>query len=201
MLVKEVLANGNEIRYINVKKDSDIIKSKYFIDNQRNIEYTIRDKLSGYQYKGYKRIYAFQDNYSGVANDKQYFYFNGDMIYLPDDYIKRYDVAINLIEEAYGISYDDVFGENNFAINREVIRDHRMLAGITKEIDMLEGIGTRVTHGDIKISDIINIVLAHFDENPGDYNRDTYEQIIPDFYHVVEQMDELWKGKQKLRVR
>lgn len=75
------------------------------------------------------------------------------------------------------------------SLNRDIIRTERILKGIE-----LEWLINDYDEEDLEKPVVLH-VLENLAKNPGDYDRITYEQLIPDYYHLLEQNIIVWGNK------
>lgn len=114
----------------------------------------------------------------------EHYWLNGIERVQADDYKQRYQDVIN---EFYNGDYRDFEDElMNKQIDTKIIRKYRILEGMRMEWKY-NNYGSRTP--------ILDTVLSNLAKNPGKYDRITYEQLKPDYYHVLDMNRQLWEDE------
>lgn len=133
------------------------------------------------------KYYDFKDETQGKY-DPQYYVLNNDQRYFDDSYRYRYRYA-KLID-AYYDENDDIFEDIQNLNKDEKIREHRIIHGLNIEWKLNEErkrYGYDV--GDLNFYKLLIMVIGNLSLYPGEYDPMTYEQLKPDYYHILDQLN------------
>jgi hypothetical protein len=110
------------------------------------------------------------------------------------------NTRLDLLMETKCTSMEEIM--DSLQVNQEIILPDRLRAGVNVELEH----GTKFVHWQANVTrddlrKTAQIALAHLIENPGLRDITTGKYLIPDYYHMLADMekkaDDLWKGLRK----
>lgn len=182
MLLKREI-NNQGIRYFSINRKHNGINIQFDPDGDNHffIHY-LSDYSHGYDYNGDVMAYVTKGNTNGYVKNEDYYLDNYPRAQYDDYWLRNNDIRMFLIEN--DIDERKLF--NDAKLDEKVIRFDRFIVGLNYEVKE-----RKVFHPiNEYIQYLIREVTENFTENPGLYNPVTYEQIIPDYYHIKEMWSE-----------
>lgn len=173
------------------QNNNDVVAMEYHLNNENNgpdyafIPENEQNIAAGYTFEISKSFY-----FRGIAQGlswKQNYNLNGSETRLRmlgwigrnQDLIEKFSVPGTNQPWSILWKYENILKEKK-------IREHRIFTGLRIEFESIE------TNKDIlKIErdkkDVLMDVIRHLIDIPGEYDPITYEQLKPDYYHLIEQ--------------